>query len=385
MKKSQSFHIITKGELTQKGDFTGIDTYNNAVFISKKTKLFDNVDCISEDSPLFCFAKVDEVFNKDTEDRKLHFLKCYYADFDLIKILTSITDDFVVELDDSVKQVDNFMFVKLILEEYNFYKEKKQFLATNKFGFNRATNELNYNLPFLLLSQNCFQFKLNLDKYINFYGYDSLMLNDEGYYCNEFEEDEILYNIENRNYKNAFKITLFPLFKSLKQLYKLLEKPAEKPKIKIITKDKLKQLDTSSIDYFNNYYELNEGIFQYELEHSLDFIERLQSELKSLYVYTIKPIINLDDDYTDKLFIQNINQDLINIIENLELKNICNLIVLPPDFIHLQILEEVDYYLNPPEENGYNTFDGWVELGNQEMNKWDEETGGSWRIENDFD
>ena len=385
MKKSQSFHILTKGSLTQKGDFTGIDMYNNAVFISKKTKLFDNVDCISEDSPLFCFAKVDEVFNKDTEDRKLHFLKCYYADFDLIKMLTSLTNDFVVELDESEKQVHNFMFVQLILDEYNFYKEKKQFLATNKFGFNRATNELNYNLPFLLLSQNCFQFKLNLDKYINFYGYDSLMLNDEGYYCNEFEEDEILYNIENRNYKNAFKITLFPLFKSLKQLYKLLEKPSEKPKIKIITKDKLKQLDTSSVDYFNNYYELNEGIFQYELEHSLDFIERLQSELKSLYVYTIKPIINLDDDYTDKLFIQNINQDLINIIENLELKNIYNLIVLPPDFIHLQILEEVDYYLNPPEENGYNTFDGWVELGNQEMNKWDEETGGSWRIANDLE
>ena len=90
MRKSQSFHIVTNGSLTQKGDFIGYDTNYNSIFISKNTKLFNTVDEISEDSPLFCFAKVDEVFNKNIDGRKLHFLKCYYAEFDLIKISEQI-------------------------------------------------------------------------------------------------------------------------------------------------------------------------------------------------------------------------------------------------------------------------------------------------------
>jgi hypothetical protein len=43
--------------------------YNNSVFIAKTTKLFNNIDEISEDFPLYCLSKVDEVFNKNVNHR----------------------------------------------------------------------------------------------------------------------------------------------------------------------------------------------------------------------------------------------------------------------------------------------------------------------------
>ena len=46
--------------------------------------------------------------------------------------------------------------------------------------------------------------------------------------------------------------------------------------------------------------------------------------------------------------------------------------------------QNIDYHLYPPKDL-QDSYDGWAELGDQEMKRWDEETGGSWRVENDFD
>lgn len=386
MKKSHSFHIIIRGELTQKGDFIGYDTYYNSIFISKNTKLFNNVDDISEDSPLFCFAKVDEVFNKNIDGRKLHFLKCYYAEFDLIKMLTAITDDFVVEfvyLNEA--QVDNFMFVKSILDEYNFFKEKKQLLATNNIGFNRNKDEENYELPFLLLSSGCFELKKKLDKYINFYAYEKeINFNNDDEYLNFINCDKLLDLEDVKNY--VFKIDLLPLYPSIKIILNGINKPDIRPFQKIITKESLMSFDFNKKRYFDQFFkltgteydpEINE--LQYHLENPLCFKERLKSKFDTLYSYVITPMINKNQCYKNTSFEQ-LNQNLVEITTYLEKLNILNVIVLPPEYIYNPIEEGIDYYLNRQNEDLNNSYDGWAELGDQEMNRWDEETDGFWRI-----
>lgn len=386
MKRNQSFHIITKGELTQKGDFIGYDTYYNSIFISKNTKLFNTVDDISEDSPLFCFAKVDVVLNKDIDGTKLHFLKGSYAEFDLIKMLSAITDDFVIEfvhLNDA--QVDNFIFLKSILDEYNFFKEKKQLLATNNIGFNRNKDEENYELPFLLLSSGCLELKQKLDKYINFFAYDKEInfINDSEYL--NFNNCEKLLGLEKmKNY--VFKINLLPLYPSIKKILNGIDKPDIRPFQKIITKESLMSFDFDKKRYFDQFFKLTGAEYdieinklQYHLENLLCFKERLKSKFDTLCTYVITPMITKEQYYKNTSF-EELNRNLVELITYLEKLNILNVIVLPPQHIYWPIDEEIDYYLNRQNEDLNNSYDGWAELGNQEMNRMDEETDGFWRF-----
>ena len=384
MKKNQSFHIITKGSLTQKGDFIGSDIYNNSIFISSKTKLLNNVTEISEDYPLFCLAKVEEVFNKKVNGRKLHFLKCYYAEFDLIKMLSAITDDFVVEfvhLNDA--QVDNFMLIKSILDEYNFFKEKKPLLAASNIGFNRNKDEENYELPFLLLSSGCLELKQKLDKYINFFGYEKEIKEIE--YDTYFEINYEGKTIVSKGTNNSvFKIDLCPLYWSIKTINKLIDRKSEEPIIKIITKSQLLNFDKLESDYFSQFYDLinskydvQEDKLQYHLEHPLEFNERLKNSFESMYVYAITPLIPENKKYGDSF--EKIHEELLELVEYLEKIKIFNVVIHPPVRTYYEAKEHIDYYLYPPDEDLNNSFDGWAELGDQEMNRMDEETDGFWR------
>jgi hypothetical protein len=386
MKKSQSFHIITKGELTQKGDFIGFDTNYNSIFISKNTKLIKTVDDISEDSPLFCFAKVDELFNKNIDGKKIHFLKGYFAEFDLIKMLTAITDDFVVEFVHlNENQVDNFIFLKSILDEFNLFKEKKQLLKTKKdIGFNRSKDELNYELPFLLLSSGCFELRQKLDKYINFYAYEKeINFNNDDEYLN-FNNCEKLFGLEKmKNY--VFKIDLVPLYPSIKIILNGINKPDIRPFQKIITKESLMKFDYDKKRYFDQFFKLTGTEYdpkinqlQYYLENPLLFKERLKSKFDTLCTYIITPMITKEQYYKNTSF-EELNRNLVEITTYFEKLNILNVIVLPPQYIYSPIEEGIDYYLNRQNEDINNTYDGWAELGDQEMNRMDEETHGFWR------
>lgn len=385
MKKSQSFHIITNGFLTQKGDFIGFDTNKNSIFISKNTKLFNNANNISEDSPLFCLAKVEELINKKVNGRKLHFLKCYYAEFDLIKMLSAITDDFVVEfvhLNDA--QVDNFMLIKSILDEYNFYKEKKQLLATSNIGFNRNKDEENYELPFLLLSSGCLELKQKLDKYINFFGYEKEIEKIDYEEYVECNYGEMIIGSK-ANINNVFSINLRPLYTSIKSIFTLIDRKTDEPIYKIITKNELLSFNVSEGYYFNKFYELinskyepNDDKLQYLLEHPLGFGERLRNTFDTMFVYTITPIIS-DKNYNKKS-IKKIHQQLIDLVEFLEKINVYNVIILPPPYTYHDIQQDIYYSLYPPKDDLQDSYDGWAELGDQEMNKMDDETDGFWRL-----
>ena len=68
------------------------------------------------------------------------------------------------------------------------------------------------------------------------------------------------------------------------------------------------------------------------------------------------------------------------VIEEFNKMGIEELLVHPP-------LNEIDYSIAMEDsisENDNNDYDGWQELGDEEMRRWDDETGGSWRVENDF-
>lgn len=73
--------------------------------------------------------------------------------------------------------------------------------------------------------------------------------------------------------------------------------------------------------------------------------------------------------------------DLIKyVVDEFNKKGIKELLILPP-------LNEIDDTIameDSMSENDNNDYNGWQELGDEEMKRWDEETGGSWRIENDF-
>lgn len=389
MRKNPSFHIITKGELTHKGDFMGYDTYNNSVFISQKTKLIHNIKDISDDSPLFCLANTAEVFNKNIDGRKLHFLKCYYAEFDLIKILSAFTDDIIIELSSSEKVVENFMFIKLIINEYNLHKNKKQLLASNNIGFNRNKDEDNYELPFLLLSSRCFELKHKLDRYIYLFDYEKEIDFKNGDECLDFFSCDKLFGLENKkNY--VFKIDLIPLYPSIKKILDGIDKPPCRPFQKIITRENLISFDFNKKRYFdqffkliNNEYNPETNMLQYHLEHFLVYLERIKSKFGTMYTFSITPMIPKNHYYKNTTF-KDLNKNLIDLTTYLEKINILNVIVLPPEYIYWPIEEEIEYYLDGQNEDLYNSFDGWAELGDQEMNRWDDETGGDWRIENDF-
>lgn len=386
---TMSFHIIIGGNKTKKGDFIGYDSNHNSVFFSQKTYLCNNFDTIGKNIPFFCFANVKEIKSNNTKIKTLSAYKVTSVFLEAVKYVSDLVD---IEQSNSIENFGYSILLKKLFSEYDLYNEKTNYLKNNKFGFNRDKGEENYNLPYLFLSINCFGLKQKLDKYNNFYGYDSWIVNNEDENCREFDEYEILWSIEKRNIKNAFKINIIPLYKSLKTVYKEIDAPSDKPVIKIITKNILKSFDLNRHEYFDQFYQLRDAKFEvnadklmYHLEHRFDYVERLKNAFDTMYVYGITPIINEIDYEKKKISIEKIQQNLVDIIEILEKEKIYNVVILPPDFIHFGVLQEVDYHLYPPENDLHRSYDGWAELGEQEIKRMDEETDGFWRIENDFE
>jgi hypothetical protein len=385
-----SFHIIKGFYKTKKGDFIGYDSYSNSVFISKYIYLDNNFDIKGNDISFYCLANVKEIKSENSNNIKIKILSAYKITSDCLELIKYVSD--LVNLHQSITD-ENCKYsklLKIIHSDYDLFKEQTNYSKSQKFNFSRNVNEVNYNLPYLLLSKNCFALKQKLDKYINYYGYDTCFINNEGQLSPVCDVDSVLWNIENRS-NNAFKITLIPFYKSLQLIYMKAGRSVDKPFLKIITKDSLKKFNLNEIEYFDQFYKIidskckaNEFKLKYHLEHSLDFVERLKKSFDTIYVYAITPIVSDEDFQYDRVSIEKTHHNLINIIEDLEIQGITNLMILPPEIIHSEVLQEVYYYLNPPEEDGYSTYGGWVELGDQEMKRWDEETDGFWRIENDF-
>ena len=61
---------------------------------------------------------------------------------------------------------------------------------------------------------------------------------------------------------NVFSIHLTPLYTNMKTIYNLIDKKAEQPTYKIITKNQLLSFDASEGYYFNNFFEFINSKFE---------------------------------------------------------------------------------------------------------------------------
>lgn len=154
----------------------------------------------------------------------------------------------------------------------------------------------------------------------------------------------------------------------------------------------------------------NINIDEIILEKESHYFKRISSIFNKNVFYFITPVINgsiqkeIEWKYNDKklgidlfgnnyfkierrvlkkpnpCFIPDVIELTKYVIEEFNKMGIEELLVHPP-------LNEIDYSIAMEDsisENDNNDYDGWQELGDEEMRRWDDETGGSWRVENDF-
>jgi hypothetical protein len=387
-----SFHIITNGNYTKTGNFIGFDLNNNAVFLSNKNNTLKIEYKISEFTPLYCISRLEKVIDRNININNTPFLKSIFFDFDIVNVFNFLT---VKSLCDSNSKTDLNLFkinIDTVLKEVNNLYNIRNRNLNQKSGFNKRIEDTNYERPIILLGKECFELIDILDDYLFYYDYNEKIVNYDDAENFNYNPKE-MFELEHRK-NNLFTLNKMGLYKSIKTILRLNKVQSDNAVIKLITKSELEDEIFSTgfdVEQFcelvNSKLNFQNNDFKYLLEHPLDFAKRLRNKFNQMHVYIIQPQFEYDlfsYNYS-KIQFEQLRLELIELIESLNKFGIDNVIVIPSNKTYYNIQEEIYYHFNPPKERDEDYVDRWIELGEEEMNKWDEETNGFWRIENDLD
>lgn len=411
---SASFHIITSSHFSKNGNLMARDYYGNVIHFPKRLLESSQFSISSEKQkyPIFILALIEEHqrLTRNSRDIENNFkrLTGFYICDNILKIFDVYLDDAELHLginkkiqelikedypktlrSDIISNFDSAISdlnkIKKVVDEYiNFNVCKQLALKRDEISIMHDEIKIAYfdigelilldfrchPLIDLLKKQNCRPYLLN-DPDDNYAGQEDFL--------RQLTKDNAIY---------INRIPLFPKFTG--------EGPRNKAYKKIIDLEKLRELKRN-LDlsrYIDQFYELEENfedayisIFDpdkefsgiYKTESNLDFWDRCRDKFDKPFLYKIEPVFYKLDD---SISVEKLHDRLLQIGEILNSANISNLIFYPPknmidDMIRYE--ESRDEYLGECYYNEY------MEAADQEMRTWDEETDGSWRIENDFD